>query len=85
VTKLGEFALIGRLFTLAIFFKLQKEPTFIGLLFSQHQLCINFDKKLVGRHFGRLFINSSGHPARNATPEKQQQQGKLFRRKNRIT
>jgi hypothetical protein len=35
----------------------------LATCFSQKKLCINFDQKRVGLHFGRFFnTNSSGHP-----------------------
>jgi hypothetical protein len=41
------------------FWKLQKEPKFWGYIF---QLCINYNDKWVGLHFGLFFSTSSGHP-----------------------
>jgi hypothetical protein len=55
VTRLGQFLPIGWLFTLGSVLKLTKVAKFLGLLFPRYQLCINFDKKWVGLHFGRLF------------------------------
>jgi hypothetical protein len=51
VTRLGEFSPIGRLFSLASLLKITEVAQ---LLFPHNQLRINFDKKLVGQHFGRL-------------------------------
>jgi hypothetical protein len=43
-------------------FLLKEESQIIWLFFPQCKICIKFDKTWVGLHFGRLFINSSGHP-----------------------
>jgi hypothetical protein len=59
----GVFALqgdqIGRLFSLGRFLKIKKK-SFLGNYFPLLMLCIEFDKKWLGLHFGRFF--SQTHP-----------------------
>jgi hypothetical protein len=63
VTRLGEFSLDGRMFTLGSFLLLAW-PKFMAYLFPQSKLCITFEQKLgLGYSWGEFFTNSSGHPA----------------------
>jgi hypothetical protein len=63
VTRLGEFLLFGRLFSLgAGFFEITKVTRFVGYFFTRAKLCINFDKNELGYIFGDFFANSSGDP-----------------------
>jgi hypothetical protein len=62
VTRLGEFSPIRRLFTLGSFLKKYKRKLIFGLLNTAEKLCINFDKKWVGLHFGRFFRNHIWSP-----------------------
>jgi hypothetical protein len=48
VTRLGEFSPIGGLFTLGSLCENGKN--------QDYYVCINFDKKRIGPHFGRFFI-----------------------------
>jgi hypothetical protein len=54
VTRLGDFSPIWRLFTLATFWKITEVPQIFGMLFPCLILCIKFEKKWFGLHFGRL-------------------------------
>jgi hypothetical protein len=68
VTRLGASLRIGRLITLGSVLKMTDVAQIFWLhryFFSQYQLCMNFDKKLFGLHFGYFFTNSSGHPEGN--------------------
>jgi hypothetical protein len=56
VTRLGEFSHIGRLFTLGYLSKSTKVARhYCDTFILRDRLCINFDKKCVGLHFGRSF------------------------------
>jgi hypothetical protein len=55
VTRLGEFLPFVRLFSLGSFWEITEVAQIYGVLFPQVKLCINFDKKMFGLHFGRLF------------------------------
>jgi hypothetical protein len=46
VTTLGEFSLIGPLFSLVSFLKITQKAHILGLHFTQQKLCSNFDKML---------------------------------------
>jgi hypothetical protein len=52
VTVLGEFSPVGDCFTLDIFWKLPKKPTFLATFST---VVHNLTKKVVGLHFGRFF------------------------------
>jgi hypothetical protein len=54
VTRLGEFSPKGRHFTLGGIIKFSEVAQTFGLLFPKFRLCINFDKKWVGRIFHKL-------------------------------
>jgi hypothetical protein len=60
VTRMGEFSPIGRFLSLEFFSKLSEVAYIIGYSFLWKKLCINFDKKWVGLHFGR-FLKSGHH------------------------
>jgi hypothetical protein len=65
VTRFGDFSPLG-------VFSLQKLTKLLGYFFLRNNLCINFDKKWVGQHFGRFFFtNASGHPASKTREEQQ--------------
>jgi hypothetical protein len=40
----------------------QSSPRFMGHFFPRSRFCNNFDKKVIGPHFGPFFTNSSGRP-----------------------
>jgi hypothetical protein len=77
VSGLGQFSLIGRLFTLGSQTKMKEVCTYVhmtvaeilGILRAEEKCCmyvgtylpIGFVKKWVGLHFGRFFSNSSCH------------------------
>jgi hypothetical protein len=44
-------------------FRKFKKSQKIWVFLQQYKLCMDFDKKWVGLHFGRFFPNSSGHPS----------------------
>jgi hypothetical protein len=46
---------IGRIFVYWAIVFFGQFIEILGYFFPQYQLCINFDKKMVGLHFGRLF------------------------------
>jgi hypothetical protein len=54
VTRLGEFSQLGDCLLWAVFWKLQKNPTYLGYISPRLSWCINFYKKWVGLHFGRF-------------------------------
>jgi hypothetical protein len=56
VTRLGDNSPNGRLFSLGSFLKIYRSsPHFLCYSFPKHTRCINFYKKMVGLHFGRVF------------------------------
>jgi hypothetical protein len=56
VTRLGKFSPNGQVFTLGRFLKMTEiAPSFGATFFPKYRLCIDFDKKIVGLHFGRIF------------------------------
>jgi hypothetical protein len=55
VTRFGVFSPVGRLFTLGSRLKMTEVVQILGLLFPQYKLRVDFSKKWVGIHFGRLF------------------------------
>jgi hypothetical protein len=69
VNRLGEFSLIGQLFSVASLYKITEVAQIFGLLFPQYQLYINLDKKLVGTHYGRLFRKLIWSPCLEQRPE----------------
>jgi hypothetical protein len=62
VTRLGEFSPIRWLFTLGSFLLNYRSTPHIWAAFSRSSLCINFNKKWFGLHFGWFFTASCGHP-----------------------
>jgi hypothetical protein len=50
---------MGRLFSLGSFLKITEGVVFLLYLLARKKLCIIFDKKRLGLHFGRFFTK---HP-----------------------
>jgi hypothetical protein len=66
---------IGRIFAYRAnvyfgqFFENHRSSSIFGCFFPRLSLCIDFDMKSVGIHFGDFFTNLSGHPGRQTRPE----------------
>jgi hypothetical protein len=58
VTRFGEFSPDGRFVDLDNQKKIAEEPAFLDYLIQRLSLCIYFDKKWVGLHFGRIFLQT---------------------------
>jgi hypothetical protein len=54
ITLTSNFRPLGNCFLWAVFFNCKSSPQ-IWVLFPRLRLGINFDKKIVGLHFGRIF------------------------------